>query len=150
MFHFFLSITAPRSRWVFRSLTAIATTRASHMHVFSAVGNEKEVLSGHKIISHPSLVSLCLSHSFPFSSRLHFLSLNAALPLFTSPAVFSSPPSLSVSFLSHPLLVYFEPQLSEISCCPVWSLKSASAARPGRAGVVPHQGHTAAWDWRAV
>lgn len=47
-------------------------------------------------------------------------------------------------------LAYFHALLCGISRCPVWNLKSTPAAKPGRAVVIPQQGHTAVWDWRAV
>lgn len=129
----FLYKTAPRFRQVFRSLAAITTTSAFHMHVFSAAGAAKEVLGGQKRIFQILLSSRSASPTLFLCSSLPSL-LSCCLPF----------------PLSHPLLVYFQPLLCGISCCPVWSLKSTPAARPGRAGVVPQQGHTAAWDWRAV
>lgn len=131
----------PSFRRVFRSLTAIATTSAFHMHVFSAAAAEREELSGHECIS------LCLSYNFSFPSWLCFFFFSPLRCLFY---LYCRLSFLVCLPLSHLLLIYFHPQPCGILRCPVSSLESAPAARPGRARVVPQQGHTAAWDWRAV
>lgn len=121
----------------FSGLAAITTRSTSHMHVFSAAGSEKEVLSRHQCI-----------FQIPLSPRSQFFS--SPLLVISSPAVV---PPLRFLFLSSCLprsLGYFQPLLCRISCCAVYSPTSTPAERPGRVHAIPQQGHTAAWDWRAV